>query len=331
MSGLRKCFHKGLLASVAKAVFLNTVLIGEAQTEQGGQVCVSLLVSANAAGSVIGKGGENMKAIREQTGCKVNMDKQSEMVEGLGGRTLTLQHPSSAATVAQAIYSVMRLVGFSSLSYHEDRNLANTGYGPASGMGGGNSRYSPYGGQAGGADVCALHGKKRGQQNLQPSPTVHGQFVCFDHDQCKGAVVGMDTMGMAGLGGMAGYGADMSAMMGQMGQMGQMGMGGMGNMYAPQMDLASTCSLHQKRRGARNLQPHPTQLGLYMCLESDPCKINQNAGGGGMAGGRGGGMMGGDTANTCATHGKRRGARNLQPHPSTAGVFICLNEDPCKV
>ncbi len=72
-------------------------------------------------------------------------------------------------------------------------------------------------------------------------------------------------------------------------------------------------------------------------MESDQCKMGSGGDGmgavmmgGGMMGG-GMNMMGGvDPTSVCATHGKKRGARNLQPHASAQGVFVCLESDPCK-
>jgi len=352
MHGLRKCFHSGTLGAVIKAAFINVVLVGEAQAIGGSSCSVGILVTTTAAGSVIGKGGENLKKIREETGCHVNMEKKEEAIPAFGGRQLTLRHDQSAPAIAQAIYSAMRVPGFSSLSFKDDRALASQvtpGYGPAGRVGGAQQRFSPYGARVpSGPDVCSLHGKKRGRQNLQPSPTMPGQYVCLDHDQCKGsagAAAAMDPMagmaglaagygalgGMGGMGGMGmdmgqGYAAAMGGMMGGMGGMGGMGMGGMGGMGGGMdmygVDMSTVCAVHNKKRGSRNLQPHPSQPGLYTCMEHDPCK---GAGGAGFAT-----AGNADSANTCGTHGKRRGARNLQPHPSTPGLFVCLDDDQCK-
>lgn len=336
-NGLRKCFHAGTMGAVSKAVFINVVLVGETQVASGGKVSVSLLVNNNAAGSVIGKGGEHLKAIREQTGCFVNMEKQGEG-SGVGGRALQVSHQDSAATVAQAVFSFMRLTGFASLTSAEDRSLSNVnaydagasyGYGPASSLQQNKNRYSPYGASD---SVCALHGKKRGKQNLQPSATLPGQFQCFDHDACKGSVVnpnaGLEALGMAGMG----YGAAMGGMGAQGGMLGA-GMGGigmgqnamMGMMGGYGMDMTGMCALHNKKRGPRNLQPHPTQPGMYTCMDNDMCKGSGGADASGNAI-----PQSSNAAGMCSTHNKRRGARNLQPHPTTPGVFMCLDGDACK-
>jgi len=304
--GLRKCFHTGSFSAVRKAVFVSVVLVGETQAATGSAIEAGVLVSIKAAGSVIGKGGENLKNLREQTGCTVNLEKQQEANPTFGGRSLKLSHAESAATVCQAIYSVMRLPGFESLTAQENHDLSNTktasqgSYGPASSSPHGKDRYSPYGVSG---DICAIHGKKRSMRSMQPSATTHGQFVCLDDDQCKGATV-----------------ADMDAMRGahvnQIGQMGQQ----MYNPYMPQasnVNMSTVCAIHNKTRGARNLQPHPTQPGLFICLEADRCKVPAGEGAE-------------DPTTHCATHGKKRGARNLQAHPTTAGLFVCLDTDACK-
>lgn len=328
--GVRKCFISGILSGVIKAAYVNGHVVAESQLMSSQSISLGVLVNNNAAGSVIGKGGENLKNIREQTGCHINMEKQG--MPQMGGRVMQLKHNENFNAVIQAIYMAMRLPGFASQTSKEDRQQgqmggmgydagASYGYGPAA-VSRGNSRYSPYGT----ADVCALHGKKRGKQNLQPSPTVPGQYVCFDHDQCKGNAMGMDMS--AGLGGYGGMGA-----MGGLGALGQMGgygamgaMGGLGGglglgggMMGGMYDMSSICAIHNKKRGPKNLQPHPTQPGLYTCMESDPCK------GAGQAP-----SMAVDPSSICATHGKKRGPRNLQPHPTSPGLYVCMDNDMCK-
>lgn len=272
LRGLRKGFYVGTVASVTKAVFITTSLITEVQ-EMGAPCNIGIVVANGAAGSVIGKGGENLKNIREQTGCHVNMEKSEEAIPAFCGRCLTLKHADSPSAVVVAIYQVMRTKGFASVTQRESNNAANNpgpagemdmygmaGYGAVHGARGG-QRFSPYGGAMGRSDTCSVHGKKRGKQNLQPSPTVAGQYMCLAEDPCK---VGKNDNAAAAMGGM---GMDMYGMggMGMYGGMGGMGapMGGGGN---------NVCSVHGKKRGARNLQPHATTVGLFQCLDEDPCK-----------------------------------------------------------
>lgn len=347
--GYRKCFHTGPLASVMRAV---SVALSFVQETTGGVCSATIVVNHDAAGGVIGKGGENLKQIREQTSCKVSMEKSQEAMPAYGGRCLTLEH-EEAAQVSKAIYLCIRSKGFSSPSARDDQAgpASDGGYGPASGNKGQAARWSPYG--AAGVsrqDTCAIHGKRRGKQNLRQSPSVPGQYICLETDQCKGSALpqamggapsymmgagmgggmggAMGGMGAgmggamgAGMGGMGGAGMGMGGMGLGMGDMGMFsGMYGMGGMGAPM--ASNVCAIHGKKRGPKNLQPHPSQPGLMMCMEHDSCK------------GSGAVDMGGaiqqDMSSMCATHGKRRGARNLQPHASQPGLFVCMEEDACK-
>jgi predicted PilT family ATPase len=149
--GQRKCFHTGPLAEVIKAVAIACGFISE---QQGGSSCeVSIVVSHQSAGAVIGKGGENLRSIREMTGCHLSMEKTGEAMPTVGGRCLALKHDSTAQVVL-AVYRVCRLQGFASLSAAEDRTnpepaMGQMGfdpsfaYGPAGGTN--HARPTPYG------------------------------------------------------------------------------------------------------------------------------------------------------------------------------------------
>lgn len=316
--GYRKCFHAGTLGSVMRAIAVNLAFV---QESTGGESSATIVVNHDAAGGVIGKGGENLKNVREQTQCKVSMEKSQEAMPAYGGRCLTLEHESQAMVV-QAIYFCIRCKGFSSPTARDDQTARCYPCGP-----------SPFGNNG---DVCAIHMKKRGKQNLRPSPTMPGQFVCLETDQCKGSA---NPQAMGGMGGyMGGMGGQMGQQMGQQQQMGmgmgQAPMGGMGlgmgdmgifgggmggGMYGMGAPMANNiCAIHGKKRGPKNLQPHPTQPGLWMCMEHDACKGNAAPG------------AAQDMSSMCATHGKRRGARNLQPHPTQPGLFVCCADDQCK-
>lgn len=268
------------------------------------------------------------------------MEKSQEAMPAYGGRCLTIEH-DEATQVSKAIYLVIRSKGFSSPSARDDQAgpAVVGGYGPLSGDKAGQAaRWSPYGAGGGSRqDTCSIHGKRRGKQNLRQSPSVAGQYICLETDTCKGSVVpqamggapsymmGSGAMGgmgggmAAGMGGMGGAGMGMSGMGLGMGDMGMFsGMYGMGGMGAPM--ASNVCAIHGKKRGPRNLQPHPTQPGLMMCMEHDACKVSGSVD-----------MIGTtDMSSMCATHGKRRGARNLQPDAAQPGVFVCMEEDSCK-
>jgi transcription antitermination factor NusA-like protein len=252
LHGLRKCFHKGTVSAIAQAVFVATSIIGESKSAGSG---IGFVVKTEAAGAVIGKGGANLKSIREVTGCNTNFEKSNEMVPAFGGRRLTFRHPEpgQALLMSQAVYMAIRCPGFASPSQNDVRQAMSQqpfdatpdmgmggdfGYGAAPGYGAAaapqmaqGKRFSPYGSppaRAGGVSgVCAVHGKKRGAKNLQPHPVNPKMMICLDNDPCKGA----------------------------------------------DPNIASTiCATHGKKRGSQNLHPHPTSAGLFVCLEHDQCK-----------------------------------------------------------
>jgi transcription antitermination factor NusA-like protein len=286
-AGFRRAFLSGPLAGVAKAIAISVHLT----VMQGSPSSIALVVSNRVAGKVIGKGGENLKSVREITGCNVNMEKPHETPPGFVGRTLTMTNEASTA-VTSAAYHFLRLDGFQSPKQSEQPEDA-FGYGPMSKAGG--ARFSPYGGAG---NVCAIHGKRRGERNLQPNPANPSQLTCFDNDQCKGGANISDGAGSAlatlgqfgaatygGLGGlgMGGLGGNTGGMQGQMGQMGQMGLGGYGGLQGLQggfQGMSSPvqggggliCSTHNKKRGATNLQPHASMPGMFVCRADDNCK-----------------------------------------------------------
>jgi len=273
---LRKCVAAGTVASVAKAVLIITSLLQQHQ----GSCSVGLVVSKQAAGAVIGKSGGNLKLMREQFGCRVGMEKQEEANPMFGGRCLTLSHPESALSVSQAIYNIIRIKGFASPTTREMNNpgqmegvtamgadysqlaavpgfdqsqLMNMGldvfnmggYGAMpNARGQAQARFSPYGAQRGDPNVCIVHNKRRGKQNLQPSMTVPGAFECTAEDRCKGT-----------------GGSNIDAV-------------GCTPCWNPNPTVAVglICATHGKKRGQRNLTAHPTVPGAFVCLESDPCK-----------------------------------------------------------
>lgn len=307
--GLRKCFHSGTVGDVTKALYVLANFLNEISPGGG----MGIVIKSAAAGAVIGKGGANLKSIRECTGCNISMEKSEEAIPAFGGRCLSLRHPDGAPhMLTRAAYLAIRSKGFASPTASENRagfsapmedisydTNSAYGYGPAAGMRDA-KRFSPYGRP----DVCAVHGKKRGKQFLRPSPTMPGQFTCLDEDPCKGV-----TNAPMGMGGMQMGNVPMAMGMGGMG----MGMGGGMGMYG--MDTGSVCALHGKKRGPNNLQPHPSNPNLLICFDHDMCK---------------GFAQDSVSPSICAIHGKKRGAKNLQTHPTTAGLFVCHDEDMCK-
>lgn len=276
--GSRRGVATGSVASVSKAILIISNLLFEAL----GQCSLSLVVNAMAAGAVIGKQGGNLKLLREQTGCRVSMEKPEEALPMLGGRCLTLSHPESALNLTQAIYNIIRVKGFASPTARDILNSAQ---------------------QPDGMDMYQLG---------QIPPGYDGQMVPD----------------------MFGYGALQSATRQQQPRFSPYGLAQRqaGSPLGANQDI---CVLHNKRRGKQNLQPSMSHAGAFECSENDRCKGGQGMEGAWAAQGMStspqrGMQMGSQAAMFCATHGKKRGSRNLTAHPSIAGVFSCLETDPCK-
>lgn len=254
LNGMRKCFVSGTIATVTKTAFLVSAFSGK--TELG------FVVKVAAAGAVIGRGGSQLKSVREGSGCNTNFEK--DPVASFAGRVLTMRYPhegeGASQAITKAIYMAIRVPGFASPTQNDCRKGMMGGYqapmdamgGMPGGMGmpmgmdpmtgdvggfgygaapaqdlGGAKRYNPYGGRpARGDNVCAIHGKSRGAMNLQPHPNNPRIMVCMEGDMCKGTTD----------------------------------------------NSASICFTHGKKRGQQNLQPHPTQPGMFVCMETDQCK-----------------------------------------------------------
>lgn len=271
--GSRRGVASGSVAAVTKAILVISSLLHEAL----GTCSLALVVSNGAAGAVIGKAGANLKLLREQTGCRVSMEKPEEAQAVLGGRCLTLSHSDSTLNMTQAIYNIIRIKGFASPTARDILNAptgleANPleyqlpqlpmgydgqilpdmfGYGAMSSARAA-PRFSPYGVRspvAGSQDICVLHNKRRGKQNLVPSSTQPGSFECSEADRCKGS---------------GGSAFDPAAAAGQ-------NWGGSA-IAAQQQQASMYCATHGKRRGQRNLTAHPSVPGVFICLETDQCK-----------------------------------------------------------
>lgn len=352
--GQRKLYVTGTISGVAQCIFVCATFMQ--QNESPGGPSMGLVVADGCAGLVIGKGGANLKSLREDTNCSVHLAKREECHPGLGGRRLTVSSADSAFAVATACYRVLRLPGFTSADRHQQPTHAQAsgGMGQMGGMG------AMFGSDP---NICSIHGKKRGQNNLQPHPTMPGQNICRPDDECKGsfaaspyaglmASMGMGAQGMGALAGMPGMpgmevegmqqygqpagGMDPYMLAGLTQDYAQPAAAGYGpvagsrggarfNPYGAAPVDANVCATHGKRRGPRNLAPNA--LGQMVCLPNDQCKTGFGGGDGGAGAAQAGGA--GD-ANMCSVHGKRRGARNLQPNPLSPGLFVCMDHDVCK-
>eukprot|EP00343_Euplotes_focardii_P009367 CAMPEP_0205825084 /NCGR_PEP_ID=MMETSP0206-20130828/23865_1 /ASSEMBLY_ACC=CAM_ASM_000279 /TAXON_ID=36767 /ORGANISM="Euplotes focardii, Strain TN1" /LENGTH=366 /DNA_ID=CAMNT_0053123815 /DNA_START=26 /DNA_END=1126 /DNA_ORIENTATION=- len=291
----RMLYTTGSIAGISLAVLVSTGLMQQA----GCAPSIGIVVADSCAGAVIGKGGENLKSLRETTGCSVTLTKRQESHPALGGRSLTFSHPDAPPAIAEGCYRILRLDEFSSPPRHHG--------GAGAGMFG-------FGQMQMAVDpntICSVHGKKRGAGNMH---VVMGRMVCLPEDQCKG--IDPNMIGAA----MDPYAALVNADFGAQALGYAPARNALGaprfNPYARAGQGGDVCSVHGKRRGPRNLAANA--LGQLVCLPEDQCKI-------------GGGMDGVADANSmCATHGKRRGPRNLQPHSTNPGVYVCLDSDPCK-
>lgn len=315
--GMRRCIVTGSLAAVTRASFIIISLIFLSH----GSCTTGLIVQKSAAGGIIGKAGGNLRLIREQTGCRVTMEKQEDI---LGGRLVALSHPDSPVNATQAIYGIIRTKGFASPT---DKPAA-----PPSGMDvpaqllaaynslppssrpvmPNNLPFSPYG-VTDLSSMCCVHNKKRGPRNLQPSKTSPGMFECRPEDPCKGASSVSPQVSYN-----PGMFNDPSAEL--MNLYGAMPAARAPVRFNPYARDPTICVVHNKKRGAGNLQDSKTVPGAYECLPTDQCK------GATTLFGAPDPSQGG----ICHVHGKRRGARNLVPHPALLGVQVCQESDPCK-
>lgn len=307
LRGCRRAFLTGQQRAVARAAGIVIFLINDFFTTEGtgSQAELSVVVDNQAAGAVIGKQGANLNAVREATGCAINIEKSEEALPALCGRVLRVRKGESTAAVMTAFAQLLQTPGFASVT----RESANAAYTSSQHMYGGvgghphhaNPRHgskmgAPQFGGYGGFNMpargiqrdqmCSLHGKKRGTRNLTAQLTT-GQFMCRPEDMCKGVdptmvaalnapdpIVGMGLPDMSAMGNM---GLEMGFdNYGQMGGMYGMGgqMGGHTGMPAAMGGMNSNiCAVHGKKRGPRNLQPHPGAPGLYSCVQNDECKL----------------------------------------------------------
>jgi len=180
IQGLRRGVAHGSVSSVSRAVLVMTSLIQQHQS----QCAMGIVVASVAAGAVIGKGGGTLKLLREQTGCRLEMQKREQTHPGFGGRCLAVSHSDSPLAVTQAIYKIMRIKGFVSLSTKDILNPAQPEYLPLplDVFNGGFNRDAFRG-----PLMCTTHNKPRGKQNLRPSSTVPGAWECNPGDACKGS------------------------------------------------------------------------------------------------------------------------------------------------
>jgi len=312
MDGYRKLFASGTLGDVMRATFVVAARMQfNGQQHGNSQAQCNMLVMDNAAGAVIGKQGANLTKLRDETGVSVGIAKREESNPALGGRRLSIAHQDSLVGVARAAYSILRLPGFQSPTSKNAPMLPGLG-----GFGEG---------------FCSVHGKKRGPGNLMRNHL--GQMVCLPDDPCKGASAQPNPAMLALMGGLEVDNPQyLMALANPFGAYGEQGYGPISagshgaHRFSPYGTPEGVCATHGKRRGPRNLVPNG--LGQMVCQPHDECK---GAGGAAANGGLGGGFGARPgSPGVCATHGKKRGARNLVPHPINPGLYVCRDSDPCK-
>jgi transcription antitermination factor NusA-like protein len=312
VDGYRRLFLSGTLGDVMRATFvvIARMQFNEQQQHGNSQVQCNILVLDNAAGAIIGKQGANLTKLRDEAGVNVGIAKREESNPALGGRRLSIAHADSLIAVARAAYSILRLPGFGSPTSKNPPMLPGLG-----GFGEG---------------FCSIHGKKRGPNNLARNQL--GQMVCMPEDPCKGASAQPNPAMLAFMGGLDVDNPQYLMALANFGPYGEQGYGPVSgshgaHRFSPYGSPEGVCATHGKRRGPRNLVPNG--LGQMVCQQHDECKGSGgvNGGLGGMPG-FGGGRPGGP--GVCSTHGKKRGTRNLVPHPINPGLFVCREGDSCK-
>jgi len=217
---------------------------------------------------------------------------------------VALSHPDSPTSATLAIYGIIRTKGFASptdkptlpqgglqggLDVSSQLMAAYASLPQSSRPSMSNLSFSPFG--LPDPNVCCVHNKKRGPRNLQPSKTVPGMSECRPEDPCKGASNPAPPQYNSGM--FADTSADLMNLYGAMPAAARTPV-----RFNPYARADPTiCVVHNKKRGARNLQDSKTVPGAFECLPEDQCK--------GAGAPAVGGSPDGSQAGVCVTHGKK--------------------------
>lgn len=299
------------------------VLLNDEQDAQVMNLCV--LIPEKCVSLLIGSGGVNVSEAKAATGCQISFAKNDESFNG----QRKCFHSGTIAGVAQAVFVA---ASFISEAETEDSGIKfvvkKENAGAVIGKGG--------------AHMKSIREVTGCNSNFEKevTPAFGGRILTFRHPEPNqpllmaqavymavrsegfGSPTQNDIRKMAAGGGPAPqdqgfspYGVDMSAGFSPYGPAATQG--GASKRFSPYGAKPAaqglTCAYHGKKRGEKNLQPHPANPNLSICFDNDPCR--------GSAG---------SAATMCSEHGKKRGTQNLQPNPSKQGLFVCFESDPCK-
>ena len=137
-------------------------------------VVLSVLVPEKASGLIIGRGGESIREMVEQSGAKIQLTSKEKQIPGLDERVLTCTGtiPQIKKAVALVVYKICEdpSAAYTNMTMQYSRYLAAAG--PPRGMGGmglgfGSSAISGYGASGGMADMAPMGGMGMDQAYAQ--------------------------------------------------------------------------------------------------------------------------------------------------------------------
>jgi len=170
-------------------------------------VVLSVLVPEKASGLIIGRGGESIREMVEQSGAKIQLTSKEKQISGLDERVLTCTGtiPQIKKAVALVVYKICEdpSAAYTNMTTQYSRYLAPAG--PPRGMGGmgfGSSAMSGYGASGGMAGMAPMGGMGMDQAYAQ-------QMVAYGGADPYGGYGAAATYGMdpSQFGGPPSYGA----------------------------------------------------------------------------------------------------------------------------
>jgi len=104
----RRVTLKGTVRGTGLAAYLTDVKVAEAEQRPSSELSMKLLVPNDSVSRIIGKQGAMIQEIEGSSGARVLVEKEGEMLEGLGGRVVTLAGPTRSRM--QAAYLIARVL-----------------------------------------------------------------------------------------------------------------------------------------------------------------------------------------------------------------------------
>ena len=104
----RRVTLKGTVRGTGLAAYLTDVKVAEAEQRPSSELSMKLLVPNDSVSRIIGKQGATIQEIEGTSGARVSVEKEGEMLEGLGGRVVTLAGPTRSRM--QAAYLIARVL-----------------------------------------------------------------------------------------------------------------------------------------------------------------------------------------------------------------------------